>query len=120
MADRFRAHALSHLVTKALALLMLAAIASPYAHAALEITEHEQCGMESCKRAGKCCCKRSTPGKLHWDGKDICHHGFSQQPAVTSPATAPEPLAIFTVHSSTTSRLDSIFGARANAVLGAT
>jgi hypothetical protein len=91
---RFNARALSHLLAKALALLMLVSIADPYAHAALEIAGHQQCGMEMCKRAGKCCCRRSTPGKPHWDGKDICHHGSAQPPAIISPASVPEPLTI--------------------------
>lgn len=87
----------TRILSRILALLMLAAIAAPYAHAALEITEHEQCGMESCKRAGKCCCRRSQPGKPHWDAKDTCYHGCTLQPAVVSPATAPEPLTVVTI-----------------------
>jgi hypothetical protein len=108
MTARFNARVLSHLLAKALALLMLAAIAAPYAHAALEITQHEQCGMEECKRAGKCCCKRRTPGKFHWDAKDICHHGDSQPPALISPATTPEPLAIVTILNTTHASLPAI------------
>jgi hypothetical protein len=98
----------TRILSRILGLLMLAAIAAPYAHAALEISEHEQCGMEVCKRAGKCCCRRSQPGKPHWDSKDICHHGCTQQPAVVTPAIAPEPLASVTILHTTAAPLPAI------------
>jgi hypothetical protein len=103
---------LAQVLTKTLAILLLAAIAAPFAHAALEISEHEQCGMEACKRAGKCCCRRSQPGKLHWDAKDDCHHGTTQFPAIISPAIAPEPLAVVTILHTTRASLPAISIAR--------
>lgn len=106
--SRITARITTQILSRILGLLMLAAIAAPYAHAALEIAEHEQCGMEMCKRAGKCCCRRSTPGKLHWDAKDTCHQGTAQSPAIVSPATAPEPLAIVTILHVTEAPLQAI------------
>ncbi len=70
-----------------LALFMLFAVCAPYVHAAVEMGQHEECGMEMCKRAGKCCCRRTVPGKPHWVAQDICHSGAAQIPGVfTSPA----------------------------------
>lgn len=71
-----------------LALFLLFAVCAPYVHGAIEIIRHEECGMESCKRAGKCCCRRTNPGKPHWNSQDICHTGGAQLAGISAPVAA--------------------------------
>jgi len=74
-----------------LASLLLMAVCAPYVHAAVEMGEHEECSMEMCKRAGKCCCRRTNPGKPHWTAQDLCHRGLAQLPGVFTGSAAELP-----------------------------
>lgn len=63
---------LNGVITRLIALLLLLAVCAPYAAAAMPHA-HEECGMEMCKRSGKCCCKRPVrPGKPLWEATDPC------------------------------------------------